>query len=110
MLFRYGLPTYVTENGLAWKEDNATVAVNDVMRQQYLHDHIQAVGEALIAGCDVRGYFVWSFQDNLEWASGFQMHFGLIYIERPSLIRIVKNSLRWYSTVLSIFNKLAGNA
>jgi len=106
---KYAIPTYVTENGLAWQEDNVTVAVNDVMRQQYLHDHIQAVGDALVAGADVRGYFVWSFQDNLEWASGFQMHFGLIYIERPSLVRIVKNSLRWYSAVLSLFNKLAGN-
>jgi beta-glucosidase len=52
----------VTENGLAWKEDNVTVAVNDVQRQQYLHDHIEAVGEALQAGADVKGYFVWSFQ------------------------------------------------
>ena len=37
-------------------------AVNDEMRQQYIHDHIEAVGEALKKGCDVRGYFVWSFQ------------------------------------------------
>lgn len=58
----YRLPSYVTENGLAWQEDNATVAINDVQRQQYLHDHIEAVGEALIKGADVKGYFVWSFQ------------------------------------------------
>ncbi len=42
-----------------------TVAVNDVQRQQYLHDHIEAVGEALAAGADVKGYFVWSFQVSL---------------------------------------------
>jgi len=107
---RYALPTYVTENGLAWREDNVTVAVNDVTRQKYLYDHITAVGEALVAGCDIRGYFVWSFQDNLEWASGYEMHFGLIWIERPSMERVVKNSLRWYSTVVNLFNKLAGNA
>lgn len=62
-LCRYkNLPTYVTENGLAWQEDTVEQAVNDTMRQQYLHDHIDAVGQALQAGCDVRGYFVWSFQ------------------------------------------------
>lgn len=100
---RYGLPTYVTENGLAWKEDNVTVAVDDKERQQYLHDHIQAVGDALTAGADVRGYFVWSFQDNLEWASGYQMHFGLTWIERPSLVRVVKDSFRYYSMVIETF-------
>ncbi len=93
----------MTENGLAWREDNVTVAVHDTMRQQYLHDHISAVGDALAEGAQVRGYFVWSFQDNLEWASGFQMHFGLVFIERPSLKRIVKNSMRWYADILKIF-------
>ena len=56
------LPSYVTENGLAWQEDTVLEAVNDTMRQQYLHDHIDAVGQALQAGCDVKGYFIWSFQ------------------------------------------------
>jgi beta-glucosidase/6-phospho-beta-glucosidase/beta-galactosidase len=60
------LPTYVTENGLAWQENTVAEAVNDTMRQQYLHDHIDAVGQALQAGCDVRGYFVWSFQVGLD--------------------------------------------
>ena len=56
------VPLYVTENGLAWEEPTVADAVNDTMRQQYLHDHIEAVGQALEKGCDIRGYFVWSFQ------------------------------------------------
>lgn len=101
---RYGIPSYITENGLAWQEDNVTVAVNDVQRQQYLHDHIEAVGEAIAKGANVKGYFVWSFQDNLEWASGYQMHFGLIWIDRPSLKRVVKDSLRYYSKIINTFS------
>ena len=46
--------------------DTRDQAINDVMRQQYLHDHANAVGEAIRVGCGVRGYFIWSFQDNLE--------------------------------------------
>lgn len=82
-------------------------AVNDTMRQQYLHDHIDAVGQALQQGADVRGYFIWSFQDNLEWNSGFQMHFGIIWIDRASasLTRVLKNSFRYYTTVLEAFAK-----
>jgi beta-glucosidase len=56
------VPLYVTENGLAWEEPTVEDAVHDTMRQQYIHDHIQAVGEAIAKGADVRGYFVWSFQ------------------------------------------------
>ncbi len=56
------IPQYITENGLAWEEPTVADAVNDTMRQQYLHDHIEAVGSALQCGADVRGYFVWSFQ------------------------------------------------
>lgn len=102
---RYALPSYVTENGLAWQEDNSTIAVNDVQRQSYLHDHIQAVGDALVGGADVRGYFVWSFQDNLEWASGYQMHFGLVWIDRPSMKRVPKDSMRYYSEVIGAIQK-----
>jgi beta-glucosidase/6-phospho-beta-glucosidase/beta-galactosidase len=37
------LPIYVTENGLAWEEPTVEDSVNDVDRQQYLYDHIDAV-------------------------------------------------------------------
>jgi beta-glucosidase/6-phospho-beta-glucosidase/beta-galactosidase len=51
-------------------------------------------------------------QDNLEWASGFTMHFGLIWIDRTSseLTRVVKNSLRYYSHVLEVFAQTAAKA
>jgi beta-glucosidase len=104
---RYKLPHYITENGLAWKETTAEEAINDVERQKYIHDHIQAVGEAIDEGVDVRGYFVWSAFDNLEWFSGFEMKFGLVWIDRSNnLQRIVKNSMRWYSNFISQFQKL----
>lgn len=101
------LPIYITENGLAWDEPTVADAVNDVTRQNYYYDHIEAVGQALLGGADVRGFFCWSFQDNLEWASGYQMTFGLIRIERPSLQRILKNSMRWYSKVLDVFSAVS---
>jgi beta-glucosidase/6-phospho-beta-glucosidase/beta-galactosidase len=48
-------------------------------------------------------------QDNLEWGSGFTMHFGLIWIDRTTsaLTRVIKNSLRYYSQVLRAFVKTA---
>lgn len=97
------IPLHVTENGLAWDETTVEEAKNDVTRQEYLHDHIDAVGQAIQQGVNIQSYFIWSLQDNLEWNSGFTMRFGITYIERPSMVRVPKNSLYWYSEMLKTF-------
>jgi len=70
---RYGLPLYVTENGIA---DEA-----DYQRPYYLVSHVHQVHEALRRGADVRGYLHWSLADNYEWASGFTPRFGLLRVD-----------------------------
>jgi beta-glucosidase/6-phospho-beta-glucosidase/beta-galactosidase len=35
------------------------------------------VRQAVRAGSDVRGFFHWSLEDNLEWSEGFAPKFGL---------------------------------
>ncbi len=70
-------PVYVTENGAAFY-DPPTVAGNhlpDPLRVHYLRHHLRAVSDAIQAGCDVRGYFVWSLLDNLEWSQGYSKRF-----------------------------------
>lgn len=53
-------------------------------------------------GCDVRGYTVWSFIDNLEWGSGFSQKFGLYNVDfsDPDRPRTPKASARFYSSVI----------
>lgn len=52
-------------------------------------------------GADVRGYFVWSLMDNLEWTDGFGTMFGLYYVDRQTLDRTPKLSARWYRNFLT---------
>jgi beta-glucosidase/6-phospho-beta-glucosidase/beta-galactosidase len=66
---RYRLPLYITENGIADARDRR--------RAKYIRDHVEAVRQAVAAGADVRGYFYWSLEDNLEWADGYAPKFGL---------------------------------
>ena len=80
-------PLMVTENGVAFPDEVVDGRVDDPRRVEYLRSHMAAVGEAADAGVDVRGFFVWSFLDNFEWAEGYRPHFGLYRVSRPDFTR-----------------------
>lgn len=91
------VPMAVTENGAAFEDVlSEDGRVHDVERVQYLHDHVDAVGEAIERGADVRGYFVWSLMDNFEWAYGYSKRFGIVRVDYDTLERTVKDSGHWY--------------
>ncbi len=90
----------VTENGAAFYDEVTDGRVHDQDRIDYLHDHIDAVGEALAAGADIRGYYVWSLLDNFEWAYGYDRRFGVVHVDYPTGTRTVKNSALWYADVI----------
>jgi beta-glucosidase len=95
-------PLMVTENGAAFADEvSADGAVHDPERIDYLNRHIAAVGEAIGAGIDVRGYFAWSLIDNFEWSYGYDRRFGLIYVDYPTQKRIWKDSATWYRDLIA---------
>jgi len=49
----------------------------------------------------VRGYFVWSLLDNLEWSEGFSKRFGLVRCDFETLRRTIKASGHWYARVIA---------
>ena len=57
----------------------------------------RAESEALASGVDLRGYFVWSFLDNFEWAEGYTQRFGVVHVDFPTQRRTPKASAWWYS-------------
>jgi beta-glucosidase len=102
---RYGeRPLLVTENGAAFYDPPRADAgaVDDPLRVAYLRDHLRAVAQARAAGVDVRGYFVWSLLDNLEWSAGFSQRFGIVHVDftAPERTRTPKASARWYAEVV----------
>jgi beta-glucosidase len=95
---RYKLPAvYVTENGASFADKPDGKAVHDEQRTAYLRSHIAAALRAREEGVPVKGYFVWSFLDNFEWALGYSQRFGIVYVDYETQERIVKDSGRWYS-------------
>jgi beta-glucosidase len=95
---------YVTENGAAFPDQLVDGAVQDPRRVAYLASHIDAVAQAIAAGVPVRGYFVWSLLDNFEWAHGYSIRFGIIYVDYENQRRILKDSGRWYGELVRAAN------
>jgi beta-glucosidase len=99
---RTGLPLMVTENGAAFPDTTRTAdgVVDDQDRIGYLRDHIDAVRRAREHGADVRGYVLWTLLDNFEWAEGYTKHFGVVHVDRETLVRTPKASYHWYADLV----------
>jgi beta-glucosidase len=92
-----GMPIYITENGRATTDKVLDGKVDDQNRIEYLKQHIEVCAKAIKEGVNLRGYFVWSFMDNFEWAHGYTKRFGLVYVDYKNQKRIPKASAYWYS-------------
>jgi len=94
-------PMIITENGVAYddpREPDGSIA--DDRRIAYLHDHLDAVADAIALGVDVRGYLVWSLLDNFEWAEGYGQRFGIVHVDYETLERTPRDSAGWYRGVI----------
>ena len=76
---RYGLPIYITENGVADSHGQ--------LRLNYLRSHLYATSRAINEGIPVLGYFHWSLLDNFEWSEGYSYRFGLYSVDFKTLAR-----------------------
>jgi beta-glucosidase len=92
---------YVTENGCAFPDEVTDGAVHDPRRTAYYAGHLAALSGAIEAGSPVRGYFAWSLMDNFEWGHGYSKRFGIVHVDYETQRRIVKDSGRWYQSLIA---------
>ncbi len=94
------LPLYITENGAAFADTpDADGRIEDTDRMGYLRVHLQNALRFIEQGGPLRGYYIWSFLDNFEWAMGYSKRFGIVYVDYLSQQRRPKASAFWYSRV-----------
>jgi beta-glucosidase len=98
---RYGLPLLITENGLSNQDWVALDGqVHDPQRIDFTKRYLLQLEQAIEAGVPVQGYLHWSIMDNFEWAEGYKERFGLIFVNYNTFERTIKDSGRWYRTVI----------
>jgi len=91
-LKRYGLPIWVTENGV---DDRGA----GTRRAGYLHSHWRQLLDAIKRGADVKGYLYWSLMDNFEWLEGWGPRFGLYRVDFETLERKETAACRYFRSV-----------
>lgn len=95
------IPMVVTENGASFDDElTPDGEVHDADRIDYVRRHLAAVHAAIEGGADVRGYYLWSFMDNFEWAWGYSKRFGMVHVDYDSLVRTPKDSALWFRDVI----------
>ncbi|MBP1849004.1 GH1 family beta-glucosidase [Rhizobium halophytocola] len=102
---RYELPDcYITENGACYNMGpGADGEIDDQPRLDYYAEHLGMVADLISEGIPMRGYFAWSLMDNFEWAEGYRMRFGLVYVDYETQERTMKKSGKWYGALASEF-------
>lgn len=88
---KYNKPVYITENGLADK--------NDKWRKEFIKQHLEWLHKAIEQGVDVRGYLYWSLLDNFEWVDGFSPRFGLVEMNFDTLETKIRPSAFEYAEI-----------
>ncbi len=95
---RYKKPIFITENGLADR--------NDQHRRWWIEETIVAMERAISEGVDLRGYFHWSLLDNFEWKYGWWPQFGLVKVDRRNgMKRTVRPSAKWFAARIADITK-----
>ena len=89
----------VTENGIGTDDDQ--------QRINYITTALEGLQRCLDDGLDIRGYYYWSFLDNFEWLFGYKPRFGLVDVDRNTLERKGKESLKFYKSIIE--NSKLGN-
>jgi len=92
----------VSENGAAFDdrvEPDGSIA--DMQRVAFLFDHLAHAADVIADGIPLRGYFVWSLLDNLEWNLGYAMRMGIVHVDHLTQRRTPKASAYWYARLIA---------
>lgn len=100
-----GMDLYITENGCAADDVVEKDRVHDLFRCDYINEHLAICKQAIEEGVNLKGYFVWSFMDNFEWAWGYSKRFGIVYVDYETQKRIPKDSAYMLRDVIAGYSE-----
>ncbi|KAB8291666.1 hypothetical protein EYC80_006466 [Monilinia laxa] len=97
----------VSEFGFADPYENQKTILADIRmdsaRTIYYKEYMEAILMAISDGVNVAGSLAWSIMDNLEWASGYHVKFGMQYVNFTTGERYYKASFFEYVNAFKLY-------
>lgn len=98
---RYGNPDmYITENGCALKNQNdPEKECEDDERITYIREHLRMAARLIRCGYNLKGYMYWNDADSYEELDGYNLRFGLTWVDHTTGERRWKKSRYYFSEI-----------
>lgn len=96
----HGVEIYITENGYcSFEQKDEEQECNDDVRIEYLREHLRMVARLIKVGCNLKGYYYWNDADSYEELSGYDLRFGLTWVDHQTGRRRWKKSRYYFSEI-----------
>jgi len=97
----YGdFPVYITENGCSLHNlHDPEKECDDPERISYLREHLRMCVRCIRSGINLKGYFYWNDADSYEEMDGYNLRFGLTWVDHRTGERRWKKSRHYFSEV-----------
>jgi beta-glucosidase len=88
---RYGLPIWITENGICDR--------TDAKRPEFVAAHLAEVARLRSEGVPLDRFYYWTLMDNFEWLEGETAPFGLVACDFATQRREIRPSGRMFAEI-----------
>jgi beta-glucosidase len=91
----------ITENGFHLEGKSFEEQMTDTERIKQFKSFLSQILKAKNEGINIKGYLVWTWTDNFEWAEGYSSQMGLVHVDRITQKRTVKGAGHWFKGFLN---------
>lgn len=99
----YGnIKSFISENGMGVQNEERFVKngqIEDDYRIEFIKGHLKWLHKAIEAGCQVKGYHLWTFLDNWSWMNAYKNRYGFYSLNLKTQERTAKKSAYWFAEV-----------
>lgn len=95
-------PIHITEN-MTDGRGPKPIPSRTTNASPYVSGFLEWISEAIRAGHDVRGHYLWSLMDKFEWSAGFSLKFRHAALDPRTLDRVPKKSAHWYRDLIAAY-------
>ncbi|MDT2802479.1 glycoside hydrolase family 1 protein [Vagococcus lutrae] len=94
------IESFISENGMGVADEERFMdesgQVIDTYRIEYIKDHLAYLWKAIDAGCNIKGYHLWTFIDCWSWINSYKNRYGLVSLNLDTQERTIKKSGEFY--------------